>query len=115
MLRRVELFHFKNHKSTKVDFTSHFNVIVGKNGSGKSAVIDAIEWCLFHSKSSDLRATSQRDLVNNAGRQPHEVMAVQICLSLESRSARLEAVELKMIQPSDSIRMCNQVNRTIST
>mmetsp|Transcript_12726 Transcript_12726/g.20692 ORF Transcript_12726/g.20692 Transcript_12726/m.20692 type:complete len:101 (+) Transcript_12726:1018-1320(+) len=84
MLRRVELFHFKNHKSTSIDFSSHFNVVVGRNGSGKSAVIDAIEWCLFHRKSNDLRASSLRDL-ENASKQSHEVMAVQVCLRQESR------------------------------
>jgi chromosome segregation ATPase len=85
MLLCVELFHFKNHRTTTVDFTSPFNVIVGRNGSGKSAVLDGIEWCLFHSKSKDLRASSHQDLVNKA-KPSSEVMAVQITLSQQQES-----------------------------
>jgi chromosome segregation ATPase len=77
MLQRVELSYFKNHCNTVVDFNSPFNVVVGRNGSGKSAVLDAIEWCLFHSKGKDIRALSHKDLVNKS-KPPHEVMSVQI-------------------------------------
>ena len=84
MLRRVELFHFKNHKATTIDFSSPFTIIVGRNGSGKSAVMDAIEWCLFHSKSTELRASAHKDLVN-ANKPINDVMAVQISLQQENK------------------------------
>ena len=80
MIKTVSLFYFKNHKETTINFDSLFNVIVGRNGSGKSAVLDAIEWCLFHSKGSDLRASSYSDLVN-IHKPKDAVMAVHVSLS----------------------------------
>lgn len=84
MLRRVELFYFKNHRETVVDFNSPFQIIVGRNGSGKSAILDAIEWCLFHSKSKELRAFSHQDLVNKSKPMCSD-MAVQISLIDKSK------------------------------
>lgn len=38
---------------------------IGRNGSGKSALIDAIEWCLFRRRASNLRVKKVDQLVNS--------------------------------------------------
>lgn len=40
------------------------DVIVGRNGSGKSCVLEAIEWCLSSLSARDVRGSNMKDLVN---------------------------------------------------
>jgi DNA replication and repair protein RecF len=41
-LQTLQLVNFKNYAEAKVDFSSRINVLVGKNGSGKTNLLDAI-------------------------------------------------------------------------
>jgi DNA replication and repair protein RecF len=41
-LETLRLINFKNYAEAKVDFSSKINVLVGKNGSGKTNLLDAI-------------------------------------------------------------------------
>lgn len=44
----LELINFRIHESLKVDFsTNKLVVVTGKNGSGKTSIIDAIVWALY--------------------------------------------------------------------
>jgi chromosome segregation ATPase len=72
MITKIELENFKNFKGrVSIDLcdpavdTSYFNVIVGRNGTGKSCIIEAIDWCLFRGTARDMRGGSVRDLVHN--------------------------------------------------
>ena len=42
MLDRILLSDFRNHRSTRIDGTTHFNLLVGENGAGKTNVLEAI-------------------------------------------------------------------------
>lgn len=42
LLETLQLINFKNYAEAKVDFSSKINVLVGKNGSGKTNLLDAI-------------------------------------------------------------------------
>jgi chromosome segregation ATPase len=70
MLTRVVVNHFKNFKEETIilaDPTNDhyfFDVVVGRNGSGKSCLLEAIEFCLCNKSARDLRAASMKDLVN---------------------------------------------------
>ena len=41
-VRHVQLHDFRNHTSTKLELGSGVNVIFGKNGQGKTNVLEAI-------------------------------------------------------------------------
>ncbi len=41
-LQTLQLINFKNYAEAKIDFSSKINVLVGKNGSGKTNLLDAI-------------------------------------------------------------------------
>jgi DNA replication and repair protein RecF len=41
-LEKLSLVNFKNHRQTELDFSKNVNCIVGKNGSGKTNILDAI-------------------------------------------------------------------------
>lgn len=41
-LDRISLAHFRNHRSTELGDTAHFNLLVGENGAGKTNVLEAL-------------------------------------------------------------------------
>lgn len=43
-LETLQLVNFKNYAEAKLDFSSKINVLVGKNGSGKTNLMDAIHY-----------------------------------------------------------------------
>lgn len=46
-LQSISLFNFKNHIDTTLTFNEKVNCIVGKNGSGKTNLLDAIHYLCF--------------------------------------------------------------------
>ncbi len=55
MITSVELGNFVSHSETRLDFEEGVTVFVGRNGAGKSSVIDAITFALFgeHTRKSN--------------------------------------------------------------
>jgi len=55
MIASVELGNFLSHSDTKLEFDNGVTVFVGKNGAGKSSIIDAITFALFgkHTRKSN--------------------------------------------------------------
>jgi DNA replication and repair protein RecF len=43
-LEKLQLINFKNYEEVKLEFSSKANVLVGKNGSGKTNLLDAIHY-----------------------------------------------------------------------
>src|SRR5688572_22129928 len=43
-LQTLQLINFKNYKEVKLDLSAKINVLVGKNGSGKTNLLDAIHY-----------------------------------------------------------------------
>ena len=46
-IQKLQLLNFKNYEETNLEFTSKINVLVGKNGSGKTNLLDAIYYLSF--------------------------------------------------------------------
>jgi exonuclease SbcC len=55
MISKVELLNFISHKHNSLEFKEGVTVFIGKNGSGKSSVIDAITYALYgeHTRKSN--------------------------------------------------------------
>ncbi len=55
MINRIELSDFISHKYNLLEFTDGVTIFIGKNGSGKSSVIDAITYALYgeHTRRSN--------------------------------------------------------------
>ncbi len=60
IFERLELENFLSHRHTVLDFSEQFNLFVGENGSGKSAILEGVAFALF---GLNLRTRSQRDLI----------------------------------------------------
>ena len=56
MLESIELKNFLSHANTKITFDEGVNVFIGKNGAGKSSVIDAITYVLYGKHARGLNA-----------------------------------------------------------
>ena len=48
-INRVKLTNYRVHKDLEVDFTRGINLLLGKNGSGKSSILEAIGFAMFDS------------------------------------------------------------------
>ncbi len=49
----IQLNNFLSHKDTEIRFEKGINIIYGKNGAGKSSIVDAIRFALFGEKRGD--------------------------------------------------------------
>lgn len=50
IIEEVKIRDFRSHKNTTVQFDEGIHVIVGDNGSGKTSILDAINFALFKQK-----------------------------------------------------------------
>ncbi len=61
-ITKIKLKHFRNHSDTEVEFSSGINLITGKNGMGKTNLIDGIHYvCMSRSfaTTSDMYVVEQ--------------------------------------------------------
>jgi chromosome segregation ATPase len=63
ILERVECYNFMCHNHFSVDLGPLINFIVGKNGSGKSAILTAITLCLGGKASATNRGQSLKSFI----------------------------------------------------
>ncbi|KAK9811990.1 hypothetical protein WJX73_006757 [Symbiochloris irregularis] len=62
-LKSLKVENFMCHENLEMTFGPHVNFISGQNGSGKSAVLQALQFCLGLSARHTGRATSAKQLV----------------------------------------------------
>ena len=44
-IEKIRLFQFRNYEEITIDLHSDMNIFVGKNGSGKTNILEAINYC----------------------------------------------------------------------
>ena len=65
LLKSIELLNFKGIEHFKVDFSTDNTSILGKNGSGKTTIMDAFNWCLFGKNAANKQDFSIKTLTTS--------------------------------------------------
>lgn len=47
LIEKLQILNFKNYEAANLDFSSKINVLIGRNGSGKTNLLDAIHYLSF--------------------------------------------------------------------
>lgn len=82
-IKRILLRNFMCHSNFKVELNMNVNVLVGLNGSGKSAILTAIAIGLGSRASSTARSSSLKDLV----KQGESAATIEITLTNDGYDA----------------------------
>ena len=92
MLTSIELYNWKTHKSTKLDFSKGTNILIGQMGSGKSSVMDAIAYALFGNfPSIQHRRTNVSYLIRSKPKQ-EDTARVKLFFEITGTSYEVERV-----------------------
>ncbi len=92
MLTSIELYNWKTHKSTKLDFSKGTNILIGQMGSGKSSVMDAIAYALFGNfPSIQHRRTNVSYLIRSKPKQ-EDTARVKLSFEINGTSYEVERV-----------------------
>ncbi len=102
ILNSLEMRNFKKYRNAKIEFQDGLTGIVGKNGSGKSTIVEAVAWALYGSKASTIR----RDFVKNSRAGEREDVEVKLKLSLGRQTLIISrAMRGKNLTPDARLRI----------
>ena len=85
----MRLLNFKGVRELEIKFNDGVTTICGRNGSGKTTILDAFTWLLFGKDSQDRKQFNIKTLDENSvpiPQIPHEVSAI---LSVDGKEVRL--------------------------
>lgn len=88
VIKRVYVENFMCHRKFTIDFCRNVNFITGQNGSGKSAILAALQICLGSGARTTHRAGNLKDLIrkDGASNQPTEAI-IRVSLMNEGTDA----------------------------
>lgn len=78
LIHRIELSNFKSFASAEIDLAAGLTAIVGDNGAGKTAILEAIGLCLFDSRPSRLATIMRHGAADT-------VVTIEFTSSLDQR------------------------------
>lgn len=91
ILKHISLLNFKGIRSLDIDFNESITTISGRNGTGKTSVMDAFTWVLFGKDSRDRKQFNIKTFDENGAvieQLPHEVTAILLVDGTEVRLCR---------------------------
>ena len=62
------------YKKKEFTFNGGLNIITGDNGSGKTTIFDALQWCLYGPKGSDRTLKDRTSIINDRAQSAHVEM-----------------------------------------
>ncbi len=77
-IERVKLTNFRRFREAEIQFPDGLICLVGKNGSGKSTILESISWAIYgHSASR-----TNKELIKRRGSGPNEPVEVELSFEL---------------------------------
>ena len=77
-ITKIELINFRNYKKKIYDKFSNLNIIIGKNGVGKTSIIEAI---YLGSLAKSFKTNSDDTIINNES----DSYKIKICFGRKNR------------------------------
>ena len=59
IIKRVKLENYRSHSNTTIDFSKGVNLILGKNGKGKTSILEAVSSVMFNTKDRSGKETGK--------------------------------------------------------
>ena len=90
-IKEMHLVNFKGVRELQIQFNDGMTTICGRNGSGKTTILDAFTWLLFGKDSQDRKQFNIKTLDENSvpiPQLPHEVSAILLVDGKEVRLCR---------------------------
>lgn len=90
-IKEMHLVNFKGVRELQIQFNDGMTTICGRNGSGKTTILDAFTWLLFGKDSQDRKQFNIKTLDENSvpiKKLPHEVSAILLVDGKEVRLCR---------------------------
>ena len=95
-LNNLYMRNFKKYREVEIEFQDGLTGIVGRNGSGKSSIVEAIAWALYGNKASIVR----RDLIKNSRAGEQDKLVVKLDLNLDNKKMTIvRAMRGKSLTP----------------
>jgi exonuclease SbcC len=102
-LNSLSMKNFKKYRGwAKVEFQDGLTGIVGRNGSGKSTIVEAIAWALYGSRASTVR----RDFIKNSRASESEDLEVRLSLNVDGQEMTIQrAMRGKSLSPEARLKI----------
>ena len=115
LIEEIELKNFLSHKDTRVGFSTGVNIIIGKNGAGKSSIVDGMRMALFGSAEIERRMVSYRETEATVRiRFRHNMHEYEIARTVENKKGKENTKHAVILK--DGVRIgegANEVNQAV--
>ena len=81
----LELENFRQHASTRIDFSDGITAVVGANGSGKSTILEAISWAIYGTEA----ARGNKDTIKWNKAPARSKVRVELVFTLDNETYRV--------------------------
>ncbi len=88
IIEEVEIKNFRSHKNSKIKFDQGISVIVGDNGSGKTSILEAVNFALFKQKPNNINAD---DLIRRGAEE------AEVSVTFRSNGRKFRALRSRKI------------------
>ncbi len=84
-LKNIQLKNYRRYQDANIEFPTGLIGIVGRNGSGKSSLIEAVGWCLYGNNAS----RTKKDQIKTTGIPDTENCSVTLEMMLGSDTVKI--------------------------